>query len=800
MQRLPSGMLQEIQWQGEGEDRQRGGGTGEAAEGGQRMGAVAPTETSEAPIAFSGPYFTSPASPSSPLLGEAGPSSPGHERDASGGGLRDRGSSEVAQVTRNRPSPGPGKVRTTWWESSSEEVSSQLLGGRAGTYAMTSGYDFTTEKSRSSSSPTQQSRESEVPSESKATEQDAGVVDATFFPTNEAAPLFNTGTFDDPPLKNSSSECSTPSSAASSFAYLLRRRVDVRLLRKRLKPSQHTKKKREEKKKANSSPPLRSPTYGIPKVVEDSRDGILSDKPNHDTYAALEAYINRSAQAAVTSLKLPPPKQLKKVPSNASTKAEKESVSKNISTSPAATHPPKPAKTKRPGILRASASLDVNELPGALHFRHKRASLSRGSSRESPKSGHSAHSSSQKKHHSSSSRHTPVSPCSLDPLPATPHSAATGKSDSNPFQTDDNYFSTLHRQMTSRAGVTPTLSPLEVEKPTPRPQERPMPQQLELQQDLWPSMSPEAVEKRQKRGSIFSVFGMPVASKAGTPSIREKGDLATPDQPSSPALSKGTPISGDSNRTSWRRMSEDISLPPYFARKRRANASSDVSPSRVRSPGSSSASDDSGSVPPRERRPLESDIEVGPTSPFTPLPPLREDYDRSRRVSIEVPGTPGIHHRPSDTPFPSSEATSTRPNKTNPTPQSKPTTNNEISNTPQLPRKLSLRPNPSSPTTPTAPLPSTPTLTTPSTRKRSSLLREIATLLHDPPSPLKPPKPSLGPLLRRRRRSAIAPIARQTTLSSTKTTTSTSPRNLARRTLTLLRPSPTPAPPHHITE
>lgn len=370
------------------------------------MGENPQAETVAGAITFSTPYFAAPSPRASPLLGEAGiPRKPsrGEEPPLSRGrtlgerGSRDWGPTDHSQDARVRQGDRPGEVQASWWASSSEEVSLQLVGGRPGT-SISLAEESSLDVSRKSSTPDQQLAEAQnISTPTAHLRQPFTLADDNYAPTDQAISLFNIGTFGKPPKKTPSTDSSTESSlvsAASSYAHQLCHRANMRLMRKRFKPLQHTSKKHRVAK-VIATPPLRSPTYGIPKVVEDSRD----DDPlsQSGTYDSLQAFLDNSTKVAVTSLKLPPPKHPRKKTSS-HTSAERrtdspstrqtESPSKKRSTSPTLRQP-KSIKMKRPGILRSSASLDIAETtkPHQQHQReggrHKAAAtLSRTSSRE----------------------------------------------------------------------------------------------------------------------------------------------------------------------------------------------------------------------------------------------------------------------------------------------------------------------------------------------------------------------------------------------------------------------------------
>ena len=445
---------------------------------------------------------------------------------------------------------------------------------------------------------------------------------------------------------------------------------------------------------------------------------------------------------------------MRKTPSRTSSE-NKESPSNSRSSSPHRVQQ-RNAKTRRPGILRSSPSRDVTGRSSSPQARPKSRPFQRVSSRESPTS--SFHATSHKKQTSSSSRTTPVSPLVAGPLPSTPGSNHTGKSETNPFQTDDSYFSTLRTKMTSHQSFTPTLSPAKPEELLPSPVELPRLAQAKIQQETWPAMSSDAVAKRQKRGSIFSVFGLPVPAKVAEPALPVEKGKPSQDRPLVPALvtwPKTSTIT-DVGKASWRRMSEDPSIPQYFTRRKRNNTISAVLPSSELPSTSQRAIND---VSPSNSDFRELSDQAQPLSLFTPLPPLRQNYDRSRRVSIEIPETPGVHHRPSETPDQSpliaetktsavtivTPATSTA--EPMPIPGSFPT------------RRFTFH----LPSSTDEETPDPPPATT-AVHKRSSFFQEIASELTGTPNRRKSSSKGDRPVrLLQGRRSAIAPVARQAT-------------------------------------
>jgi hypothetical protein len=744
------------------------------------MGADPSSQAFEAPIIFTAPFFAPPPSRAPPLFSEAGTPTPsrveespppqGRGRPLGAGRPRHRGSPDPSQDSRVRSGAGSGKIRAAWWESPTEEVSLQLVGGRVGpnmSSVASSSIDHSPQdRLRKSLLPTHAPHVEPYASASGATHLESAQAIANEDPlsTTQATSLFNTKPFEIPSPHTPSSSSSGKSSAASSFAYQLRRRLDGRLLRKRYKPAQHTQRQIHEKPKI--SPPLQSPTYGIPKVVEDSRDETLAPHLSVSPHDSLQAFLDKSSKIAVTSLKLPPPKQLRNLASNTSSEHRAESPSNKKRASPG-TVKSWHAKATRPGILRSSPSRDVTEVSGYHQARPGPSPLSRTSSRDSPRSTPSFRVSRRGKQTSSSSRATPLSPSATDPVPAaplTPCSNHTGKSESKPFQTDEGYFSTLRTKMTERQGFTPTLSPTQTDQAPPSPLELDTTPQAEDTPETWPVMSTNAIRKRQKRGSIFSVFGLPAPAKSATPIVTDELVWPIQDQLSLSTLATWPPRDyTEMGKAQWRRMSEDRIVPQYFARRRKTHTSSDATPSPTTTSNSTrpSRNGESSSLYPDHRASPE---EIGPLSQFTPLPPLREDYDRSRRVSIEIPGTPGVRHHPMDTPspslFPVTAATSSRltivPVKSA---QTEPIPTPDLT----IKRRFTLEIPP--PTNEQASDPEPPTA---STRKRSTIFQDITSELVGSPNRRKSSSHGDRPLRRlQRRRSAITPIARQATSTST---------------------------------
>ena len=648
MQSLPGGVLQEVQRKGEGQAQYSGGGAGSTPQRRRRMGKDASSEESETTISLATPNLTPASPPTAPLLGSGRSNSPAssHRRSRSQtpspSGRRTGVSGGAAETSGERPHGGSGEVREAWRTPSPEEVSPELLG--PGLQAVVEPDTRTPEEQFSAftfSLKTPGGRElgtrPEIASPDHLMQQ----------PQMD----FNLPTFNPHSPEIAEKDSPTPSrtSSNSSYAHRLYHRSDT-LVRK-IRPQQHRDKAQHAT--TRSTPPLRSPTYGLPKVVGDSRDPLSVLHTFHGPGAeqTLQAFTTASAKTPIGPLKLPP-KALKKIASSGSSERGSKHHSSDGS-SPSKAGSLRLIGIKRPGILRSSASLDISQLPSSQHIQIPELPFPcvAGRNGQAIRSGIAAR---RKQQISSSSHTTPKSPMTEPPATETPRSDNSGSTPSKPFQSDESYFTSLRVKMVGRQGFTPTLMPF-YEAETSAPIERPIPVTAAVSppSTSLESKSPEPVvptSAKQKRGSIFSVFGKSLLSK------HEGSESTEPAHPS-PTPEPTPPMRPAVHTTLATQATQGIVLPPYFAVPRQryttpgqsaglASPASAISPTTTNNTATETISG-SPSVP------VTSDII---TTPFTPLPPIRDKYDRSRRVSIEVPGKHGTH-RPADTPFQSPDAT-----------------------------------------------------------------------------------------------------------------------------------------------
>lgn len=271
MQHVPSGMFQELQQQGESQAEEPSGGSGAEAAGRRGLHAPRSTTRSPSPGLLAGPGIIR-ASSSSPFFSET--TGPLRESPQEGPGRGERGNLAVAEETtleRQRPRPRPSTSPS--WQSSSEAVPPQLLGGRTGTNA--SVLTSTPESVARYKSSRKQSTTAHLQSLL------ASASSTNIHPTPPVATLLETSRSGISRHSTSSiSSISSESSYASSYAYSLRRsEPDLRLLRKRSKPSQHLLPQSIIKKQPLEE--KRSTPFYSPKVVEDT--GVVESPTKHIT-------------------------------------------------------------------------------------------------------------------------------------------------------------------------------------------------------------------------------------------------------------------------------------------------------------------------------------------------------------------------------------------------------------------------------------------------------------------------------------------------------------------------------------
>nr|OQO28830.1 hypothetical protein B0A51_05243 [Rachicladosporium sp. CCFEE 5018] len=511
-----------------------------------------------------------------PFFSEAIEGSP-----ARGRGVRAAIPPSRAQEIQNvllRPSAGSREGGETWRAPASAQISPQLMGASAGSDSvLTNSSDKTV-------------RQGVLPAMSTASLQDATPLPATNRDAESRLPdsAVDTGRvgeihfekfkFKDSPPKTPSSD----ESGLNRALFFHQHRTSVSPCPLGYGPSVQ---------------PLRSPTYGKPKVIEDSRDQLEAD----DQINSLQAFLESTTKRPIGPLKLPQSKQLRQAKSSDLSDHGSPSRGQSRSSSPKTASKPA-AALKRPGILRSSSSLDVTKAPS--------------SSKHVQTGSHSLLGSRRRAQHDSSEDTTPASV----PTPKTPFHSTLPKRESPRSKEskhpppEDHYFSSLRLSMSSRAGFTPTLAPRSPDQPAPlSPRPTPAIAAAEVRLEAV-DITSAPVEPVQRRMSIFAMFG-----KGAMPKMTDAPKQA--DMPSaSQAAEKAASLLGPMS-------------PPI-------------------SPLTDTGDPMDASMQVRGRRRTSRMDDQQTTTLFVPLTPLREDFDRTRRVSIEAPGREG-KFRPDETPQPS---------------------------------------------------------------------------------------------------------------------------------------------------
>ncbi|KXT07611.1 hypothetical protein AC578_10162 [Pseudocercospora eumusae] len=262
MQHVSGGMLQELQQQGESEAEGQGGRPGAEAGGGGGVSSLPSPETGQTSFLFAG-TGRSPPSQSTPPFFVA---SPGESPQAVFGRRRSgSGSLSEETVAIERSRSGSPASPASPWSSTSEALSPQLIGKRAEADA-----SFLTQ----TPDPVDTYKSSRLAS---TTAHLRSLIDN--LPTPVPLPATHISSPRESPPQSIRSKHSNKSigsipsisdgSSESSYAFGLRRRKpDLRLLKKRSKPSQHLIQKPSILKLPKDE--RRSPSFYKPKVIEDT--------------------------------------------------------------------------------------------------------------------------------------------------------------------------------------------------------------------------------------------------------------------------------------------------------------------------------------------------------------------------------------------------------------------------------------------------------------------------------------------------------------------------------------------------
>ena len=606
MQSLSGGVLQELQQQGEtqSEDVSSEQRTSQGGRGG-----ISPRQKSSTSVLLSRSRSSS-SSTSPPLFLQAPAREPSRESPSELLGGRDLSRGELSLSLRTpgeRSEPGPGTTATPSWPRTTAEVSSQLLGRRAGTNASLRG--MTPES---------------IPESIQQYNLDMRALLAK-------TPAILSHSLTIPPTPGSRqsshsissiSSITSEESYASSFAYSLRRtKPDLRLLRKSSKPSQHLKPKPTVPKALVD--PSRSPSFYKPRVVEDTRS--ITSKTKDLTPSPLPS---KSVTLTLTELLKSDPaiKSIQRVTTLGSESSQRKQ--KVTTLKPAISRPALSRSISEQQFINSAASVEAPRRPPAkatrqLRFEDSHASISGRSSPHEfaanshlkladPATGFRKNSHLKKHYHD-------VTPPEDEPGVSTPAL----------FQHDDSYFHTFGADTMYNAEFVPTQTRASdklrsvvqvIAAATPRKS------LLGGGSDPRPAASNSTAQSPRKRASstLFSLFrkntikeeieGEAIRegkSHKSRPEVRRFGSPEHSARPTpSPRLQTPTitvEASPDHDSTRRRSIVPELHMPSYFARPktRRFDSewSSGPSPGHAISPGGSSeAISESGSHSPYPQR------------------------------------------------------------------------------------------------------------------------------------------------------------------------------------------------------
>ncbi|KAK4888476.1 hypothetical protein LTR27_012641 [Elasticomyces elasticus] len=373
--------------------------------------------------------------------------------------------------------------------------------------------------------------------------------------------------------KASKTSATSKLSNASSVAYFLRNRSDMRLFHKKSMPIAHTKKR--PRKPTRLTMPLRSPSYYKPKVVSDT----LESSEHPATPLTASEFIKVAGPSTLTlqapSPRFDPPaittKPIQQVHSSAHTHSS-PSTPLPLHATPPQIQPLSKRTTWGGKQVNTNETSLSSSRPSTLRFMPtKRPALE---ARESSKP-----STVRPKHISLPG---PVS-VATEALPERKHyhNITPPEADpTSPFQAPlrhgDHYFRTFGNDTVYMKSFTPTMIPT-----TPQKQSSGSSTPLALPPSARrdPSENNTSDQRKRKRSSIFNMFRRTAVNDGVIKGPRsDKKGTRRPQSPPTPSISISPPFESVKRRRSELTSSE-MSLPPYFARPARSPSSSLATPS-----------------------------------------------------------------------------------------------------------------------------------------------------------------------------------------------------------------------------
>lgn len=595
MQLLPHDVLQELQHKAQEENGRESGGSGEEARGRRGVGADTSPEANETSVPFSPAHSAHSTPPPSPPLDGESPGIPRWEAIQVPRRGRDGDEFEVEikppsslQRSRDRSGAPIPPSRT----STSTTVPPQLLGGRAGSDACslrTSSGDCFKDYKASQLQATSAQLRSVISSNpiaivpiSKSSSR-VTTWDKSADRSRPVTPVSRKSS----PVNTLSSLGSSEESTASSFAFALRRqRPDLRLLKKKSKPSQHL------TGRPPAAPPFvepqRSPSFYQPKVVEESghvQSTTIGIKPppTPDVPVALRLPEPDIAEPSIKPLKRTQTLGSKAIPQLPVPKVERPQQKWPILSRSLSTHvarPPEHPWSPGPESSPVSATLQPQSLPSRqLRFQSQQTSgLRRQDSSKAQRSialqlKDLPRKTSMPQNQTQFSAITP----SRGVFPGTGQSQ--GQSD---------YFMAFPTETMHAKEFVPVRTP--VEGPTPEhPPSAPslsdtvlpnLPEPLSaVSQPLIRSDSSQALIKKRKRSNVFGYFRR--TAFGGDEEVDSPfTNHTSPSQQDTPGIYVHSPDDTAPLRRKLSAILPETPLPPYFARPRfRRGPSQDESPS-----------------------------------------------------------------------------------------------------------------------------------------------------------------------------------------------------------------------------
>ncbi|KAK3719252.1 hypothetical protein LTR37_004471 [Vermiconidia calcicola] len=605
MQRLPDAMLQALQQQREAQEDITGVEK-ESSRG--RAGSNDGTEEGEEPLAVASARGAhSPSSPAStPFVSHATRHPRLSRQEVSPGGSRGlvgqsspQASLEVA--TRERSPTGSRTPSASSRSRTTEAVPPQLLGGRSATDADLLTPVFKDGAVPTAEGPTKQRRPvlATLPPLSLSAQghtRDDNALSQTHMNSNPSSPP-KTPDSPESSWSHKSLSISSQNSFAISFAPMLRHsRADLRLFKKRSKPSEHLRKNPAQV--IQRPVPTRTASYYKPKIIEDTASIALPTTTPSSTAAVFNP-----TPPAHTSVRKP--------------RLVQSQSDSTIRLSPSSS-PPTPRSPQTP---RFGHSLDVTLIAPSRQARSQARAASPSTSRDSSPNRRSA---------SANNRHSPSPASSISskrryrhdtPPESEPRTPSTSRPRNHYFRTFGS--DTMYQEEAS----TYDSAPLPEGRKASRSSESPVPQAVAARHS---SDHASSSKKKRKRSSILEMFRHDPLTESAVEAYASGGvtklssPILTPDSlrtPRTPDIKISTPQLAKSRSRSI--------AGSYFNDSRQVRTSSEHTPGPAVTPLSTSWED----VAAETQHPTHVREISEPLSPLTK--PLRPLLAKPSRIKIQ---------------------------------------------------------------------------------------------------------------------------------------------------------------------